>query len=171
MRSQMTLIFDAYEYLPCKEDGHYHLLIPTFYDHNSPANAEIDFVFDTGAYLTVISRDTAYNFGFLDRFTIQPNVPINGFSGGCMADMKEIPGLIVGGRRLEGVKVAVPHIDTDMDILGLNVIEHFKYFVDTENDMIYFAENPNPEIPDLLKPCKIHAISVDNGVGSQGTPG
>ena len=60
---------------------------------------------------------------------------------------------------MEGVKVAVPHVYTDINILGLNVIELFKYYVDTENDMIYFADNPNPTIEEPLRCGKVCEIS------------
>ena len=80
-------------------------------------------MFDTGAFITVISRREAYLRGFSDEYTIQANVPLAGFAGGCLTDIKSIPGIIIGNRRLEGVKVAVPHLDTDVNILGLNVIE------------------------------------------------
>jgi hypothetical protein len=85
-------------------------------------------------------------------------------------DIKEIPGVIIGGRRLEGVRVAVPHIKTDVNILGLNVIELFKYYVDTEDDMIYFAQNPTPSIPELLQCSKIHLVSADLSSTLSSTP-
>jgi predicted aspartyl protease len=151
--------YDSIENLTYEDDGHYHIRVPTFYEVNKNANGIVDFVFDTGAFLTVITRGTAAEFGFLDHFTIQPNIPLFGFSGECLADLKEIPGFILGGRRLTGVKVAVPHINTDMDILGLNIIEHFKYFIDTEIDKIFFSENPKPEIPVQLQASSILYLS------------
>ncbi|MCL2224562.1 MAG: retroviral-like aspartic protease family protein [Defluviitaleaceae bacterium] len=147
------------EELIYEDDGHYHLRVSAFYEFDSYANDIIDFIFDTGAFLTVISRVTAQEFGFLDRYTIQSDISLAGFSGECLADLKEIPGMVVGGRRLTGVKVAVPHLITDMDILGLNVIDHFKFFIDTEKDRIYFSENPKPEIPEMLKAKDIQVIS------------
>ena len=62
---------------------------------------------------------------------------------------------------MEAVKVAVPHAITDLNILGLNVIELFKYYVDTENDLIYFADNPNPTIEEPLRCGKVHILSHD----------
>jgi len=150
------------ENLTYQEDGHYHLRVPAFFDYNSNANNIIDFIFDTGAFLTVINRRTAVGLGFLHRFTVQTGISLNGFSGSCLADLKEIPGLIIGGRRLEGVKVAVPHDDTDMSILGLNVLEHFKYTIDTENDRIHFYTNPKPEIPDPLREAKIYTLAKNS---------
>lgn len=76
-----------------------------------------------------------------------------------MTDIKEIPGFIIGGHRLEGIKVAVPHIETDENILGLNVIELFKFYIDTDNDKIYFARNSQPIIPEPLRCRNIFSIA------------
>jgi len=152
--------FDAVENLKLELDGHYHLNVPAFYNFNSHANRPIDFIFDTGAFITIISRDSAALLGYLDRFTVQEGIILSGFSGSCLADLKEIPGFAVGGRRIEGVKVAIPHIETDVSILGLNVIEYFKYYNDTECDKIYFSQNPYPDIPEYLQARGIHAISA-----------
>jgi predicted aspartyl protease len=151
--------FDTVEDLPLHVDYHYHLYVPTFFEFDGNANDVIDFVFDTGAFLTVITRKTAENFEFLDRFTVQKDVSLTGFSGQCLADIKEIPGFVIGGKKLVGVKVAVPHTDTGVDLLGLNVLEHFKYFIDTENDKVHFAENPSPNIPNELKAKNVYALS------------
>ena len=130
-----------------------------FYDFGSFSNYMVDYIFDTGAFITVLTRDEAELLGFIDKYTIQANVVLEGFSGSCLVDIKDIPGLIIGGRRLEGVKVAVPQSETDKNILGLNVIELFKYYIDTENDMIYFADNPNPSIDKHLRCGKVHILS------------
>ncbi|MCL2198271.1 MAG: retroviral-like aspartic protease family protein [Defluviitaleaceae bacterium] len=151
--------YDAVESLTLEADGHYHLNVPTFYNFDNYANTPVDFVFDTGAFLTVITRDAAARLGFHNRFTVQENITLSGFSGECLADLKEIPGFTIGGRKLTGVKVAVPHIETNTSILGLNVIEYFKYFIDTEHDKIYFAENPMPEIPAQLQSSSILYLS------------
>jgi len=155
----LTFEYDSVENLTNEEDGNYHIRIPTFYDFKSFSNNKVDFIFDTGAYLTIISQRESSLFGFDDSFTIQRNVPLSGFAGGCLTDIKAIPGIIIGNRRLESVKVAVPQIDTDINILGLNVIELFKFYIDTEKDEIYFAQNPKPNIPESLRCGKIHLVS------------
>jgi len=157
--NNLSFMYDYNENLKLENDGHYHLYVPAFHNYNSNSNDTVNFVFDTGAFLTVLTQRTAMRLGFADRFTVQTDIELSGYTGECSADLKEIPGFVIGGRRLEGVKVAVPHIDTDINILGLNVIEHFKYFIDTESDKIYFSENPKPEIPELLREKKIYAIS------------
>jgi hypothetical protein len=30
------------------------------------------------------------------------------------------------------------------EVLGLNVLEYYNYFIDTENDRLYLQENPKP---------------------------
>ena len=157
----LTFSYDSAESLTSEADGHYHIHVPTFYEYESYANRRIDFIFDTGAYITVVTKNTAMRLGFIDSYTVEANVPLSGFSGECLADIKNVPGFVVGGRRLEGVKVAVPHMATDMNILGLNVLEHFKYFIDTESNKIYFAQNPAPDIPDKLRCSKIYMLSAE----------
>ncbi|MCL2078383.1 MAG: retroviral-like aspartic protease family protein [Oscillospiraceae bacterium] len=161
MTNQLTFIHTFEDTLPLRDDGHYHLSIPAFFEYDSYANHDIDFVFDTGAFLTVITRKTAAIFGFLDSYTIQHDIPLSGFAGKRLADLKELPGFVIGGRFLTGVKAAVPHDDTDMDILGLNVIDYFKYHIDTESDKIYFASNPQPEVFDYLRCKSVNAVSPD----------
>lgn len=158
--TSMILEYNSIEDLTYNEsDGHYHLHVPIFREHDTYSNIGVDFVFDTGAFLTVLTQDSATRLGFTNCFTIQKDIQLSGFAGGCLADLKEVPGFVIGGRKLEGVKVAVPHINTDANILGLNVIENFKYFIDTEHDKIYFDENPKPEIPELLRAKKIYVVS------------
>jgi len=164
LKNQYIFSYDSIENLTYEEDGNYHIRVPMFYEYNSYSNDTVDFIFDTGAYITVINRFEAKLFGYDDSYTIQHNVPLAGFAGGCMTDIKSIPGIIIGNKRLEGVKVAVPHIDTDVNILGLNVIELFKFCVDTESDEIYFSQNPRPNIPEQLRIGKIHHISPEEGL-------
>ena len=159
MNNSLTFTYSAAERLSVVKDGHYHIRVPTFYEFDSFSNERLDYIFDTGAFITVLTREWATLLGLLDKFTIQTNVPLGGFAGSCLSDIKDIPGMIIGGHRLEGVKVAVPHVYTDVNILGLNVIELFKYHVDTENDMIYFADNPNPTIEESLRCGKVYTVS------------
>jgi hypothetical protein len=83
---------------------------------------------------------------------------LSGFAGYCEGDIVEIPGLVIGGRRLENVKVAMPHIHTKDNILGLNVLEHFQLLMDTTESKAYFADNENYKARLELKCSKIHEI-------------
>ena len=157
--NSLTFNYASAEKLAIGSDGHYHIHLPTFYEFGSFSNERIDYVFDTGAFITVLTRKEAALLGFIDKYTIQTNVPLDGFAGGCLVDVKDIPGMVIGGRRLEGVKVAVPQVNTDINILGLNVIELFNCYLDTENDMVYFSDNPNPTIEKPLRCGKVHVIT------------
>ena len=103
----MDFGYRSAEKLEYRIDGHYYLSVPTFYTSDNYVNDLIRFIFDTGAFLTVINRDTAAAFGFDKIEAIHKNIPLSGFTGSGSGDLKEIPGMIKGGRRLEGVKVAV----------------------------------------------------------------
>ena len=37
-------------------DGHRHVKVPIFFDKKSYSNYAVDFIFDTGAYLTVFTQ-------------------------------------------------------------------------------------------------------------------
>ena len=161
LSNSLTFNYAAAERLIIEDDGHYHIQIPTFYEFGNFSNESIDYIFDTGAFITVLTLKVARFLGFADKYTIRANVTMDGFAGSCLTDIKDIPGMVIGGRRLESVKVAVPQVDTDMNILGLNVIELFKYYIDTENDMIYFADNPAPSIDKQLRCGKVHILSPE----------
>jgi len=45
-------------------DGHRHVKVPIFFDKKGYSNYAVDFFFDTGAYLTVLTQKTAKYFGF-----------------------------------------------------------------------------------------------------------
>ena len=159
--NMLTFAYDSAEELKVKNDGHYHIHVPTFYAFGNIRYKLIDYIFDTGAFITVLTREEAAVLGFADKFTIQKNVPLGGFAGGCLADIKDIPGMVMGGHHLEGVKVAVPQVHIDANILGLNVIEQFKFYYDSQSDMIYFAENPSPTIEEPLRCGKVRIITPD----------
>ena len=159
--SSLTFAYASAEELKIKGDGHYHIHVPTFFEFGNFSYKLIDYIFDTGAFITVLTREEAAVLGFANKFTIQKDVPLGGFAGGCLADIKDIPGMVMGGRRLEGVKVAVPRVHIDANILGLNVIELFKFYIDSESDIIYFADNPSPTIEEPLRCGGIHALTLE----------
>ena len=141
-------------------DGHRHLNIPLFFKKGSYSNEKVDFVFDTGAYLTVLTQKTARIFGFDKIKPISTNIPLTGFADShCESDLIEIPGMLLGGRMLEDVRVAVPYVATEDDILGLNVLEHFSYLIDSQNDKIYFLDNVVYKAPKELACGRIYSVS------------
>ena len=109
MSGSLQFIYDSKSALTCEDDNHYHLKVFTYYEIESTHGRRIDFIFDTGAFITVLTRQTAIDMGFGDdAYTIETNFKLNGISGFCLADIKEIPGFLIGISRLSGVKVAVP---------------------------------------------------------------
>jgi clan AA aspartic protease (TIGR02281 family) len=153
--------------LTYEDDGHYHIKVPIFYEDGDYTNYRADFVFDTGAFITVLTRMTANRLGFLDSHTVKEDVPLTGFMGKGLANIKEIPGMFIGGWFFSGVKVAVPHEETETNILGLNVIDCLKFFVDTEHDKVFYSSlNPQPGIPLPLRCAGIRIISPPGFVKS-----
>ncbi|MDR0221749.1 MAG: retroviral-like aspartic protease family protein [Lachnospiraceae bacterium] len=140
------------------EDGHYHIQIPAFFTASTNRNDIVDFIFDTGAYLTVVTLQTATRFGWDKLSPLVTKIELSGFAGCCEGDIIAIPGLVIGGRRLEGVKVAIPHIHTNDNILGINVLEHFKFLLDTTENKVYFADNENYKAHLEFKSSKIYEI-------------
>jgi len=151
-------------------DGHRYVKVPIFFEEGSYSNDTVDFVFDTGAYLTVLTQKTARLFGFDKLTPISANIPLTGFADShCEGDLIEIPGMMIGGRLLEGVRVAVPYVSTEDDILGLNVLEHFCFLIDNANDKIYFTDNAVYKAPKELGCGRISAVS-DSTAGSVASP-
>ena len=50
-------------------------------------------------------------------------------------------------------------MQTDDNILGLNVLEHFKYLLDTATSEIFFADNDNYKGPLKLRCVSVHSVS------------
>jgi len=156
---KLSYLYDAEDDLDFDESCHYYLDIPLLHDTDAFLNEPVQFLFDTGAYITVINKKTAILFGFDKLPSVVEHFPLAGISGFCDASLKEIPGMIIGGKVLKGVKVAIPHDDTKYCILGLNVLDYFKYLIDSEYKKVYFSNNPNYKMPDELKSASIMKVS------------
>jgi len=104
----------------------------------------IDFIYDSGAYLTVVSRD-AYEWHNLNDLP-RKKITIKSYDGATPGYLFQIPGLMVGGKLLTGIWAFTPESkDIKQNLLGDNVIEYFRPFQDNLNNCIYFIENSNPE--------------------------
>ena len=127
-----------------RQSGHYYITLLAKYNASDKAYTEkIDFILDTGAFITVISRDIAVMFGY-DKL---PKIPskIKGYTGESPADFVRIPGLKVLNVELVDLPVLIPHEkELKQNILGLNVLEYFEYLVETKKDKITISLNTNP---------------------------
>ena len=144
--------------LPLEDDGHRHLWVPVFYEMGSNSNDTADFILDTGAYLTVLTKRTSGEFGFNKQKPLAKNVSLTGFEGSKVeGDLIEIP-MLLGGRRILA-KVVVPYVDTEDNILGLNILEHFNYLIDSTNNQIHFADNAVYKAQRELMCSRVWAVS------------
>ena len=133
-----------------------------FYAGGNVEGADIDLIVDTGAFMTVVSRDIAKRFGY-DKLP-KASSRIKGYSGEASADFVRIPGLKILDTLFTDVPVLIPNSsDLKQNILGLNVLEYFNYFFDNENDRLYLNANPNPRPYNALLACGgIFAVSPDD---------
>ena len=134
-------------------NGLYFISLRILYKGSSVDGARVKFILDTGAYLSVISRSTAIRCG-LDKLPKKTTI-LFGFGGGIRADYVLIPGFKILEKTRTDVPVLIPHemyrIHPETgekkllpDVLGLNLLEYYNYYIDTENDKLYLNENPNP---------------------------
>ena len=136
-----------------RKEGLLYITLHTIYAGSPAEGVELKLILDTGAYMTVLSRGTAIKHGF-DKLP-KTVTSFTGFGGSVAVDFIRIPGLLILGRLRQDVPVLVPHdmyrVDEKtgkpkqmQEVLGLNVLEYYNYFVNTENDRLYLQENPNP---------------------------
>jgi len=136
-----------------RQDGLFYITLQALY-HGSPiGGSDIKFILDTGAYLTVISRGTAKRYGF-DKLKSKSTV-LFGFGGAIPVDFVRLPGLIILGKTRVDIPVLIPHemyrINQETeetkqmpDVLGLNVLEYYNYYINSEKDRLYLSDNPAP---------------------------
>jgi len=136
-----------------RQSGLFHVTLHVLHFGGSSIGSEIKFILDTGAYISVISRGTAMQLGY-DKLPKKPTV-LFGFGDAKTADFVRIPGLIILDKTRIDVPVVIPH---DMyrtnpktgekklipDVLGLSILEYYNYYIDTEKNILYLAENPTP---------------------------
>jgi len=139
-----TLILENKTKVQYKRDrGHNYLEIVLVCKGSSEQDI-IDFIYDSGAYLTVVNRDI-YEWHKLNELP-RRKIVIKSYDGTTPGYLFQIPGLVIGGRLLTGIWAFTPeNKEIKQNLLGDNVIEYFRPFQDNLNDCIYFIENPKPE--------------------------
>jgi len=126
-----------------RRKGQPYIKIPIVCE-GSTNDDKIEFVYDTGAYLTVVNRDRYEWFG-LDKLP-RREVTINGYNGKSDGYLFQIPGLKIGQKLLTGVWAFSPKSkDANQNLIGDNVIEYFNPYHDNSNNCFYFIDNPNPD--------------------------
>ena len=64
----MTVYFDDNNYIQIqRQDGHFYITVRTVYTGSDINGTDIDFILDTGAFMTVISRDTENDKLYLSK--------------------------------------------------------------------------------------------------------
>jgi hypothetical protein len=108
----------------------------------APSKSPVEFILDSGAMITMIDLGTAEELKYTS-LPVKRSTTLGGVVPGCSiaVDYKVIEGIKIAGLRLSKVTVAM----FERSILGQNILEYFNYFMDTGNDKIYFAKNPNPK--------------------------
>ena len=141
----MTITFDEitkHEFVR-EKDGHIYIDVQIVCEGSSD-NDTIYFIYDTGAFITVLNRDRYEHFKL---FKIpRHEVKLYGYSGGTSGYIYKIPGLKIGGRFVKGVWAFTPESPSlKQNLLGNNVLEYFRPFHDNMHDSIYFSDNLTPK--------------------------
>lgn len=140
--------YDYYEWQftdVIREDGHLVVKVTVPIDGEDKSN--IDLIFDTGAYITVVSRPTARRI----KLPLGTGIPaaLHGFTAEqapIAGELMEIPCITLGKHFVNDVKVVVPLDDIVVsEVLGENVLDCFIYTVDHDKDVVFFKKNPNPK--------------------------
>jgi len=139
-----TLTIDIKTRVPYKRiNGHAYLKL-NIVCKGSTENDTIRFIYDTGAYITVLKREE-YEWFSLNKLPRKEGT-IGSYDGATPGYLFQIPGLKIGEKLLTGVWAFSPKsYEIKQNLLGDNIIEYFRPFQDNLNDCIYFIENPSPE--------------------------
>jgi len=98
----MTVTFDEktkHEFVRGK-DGHIYIRVPIVCEGSSNEDL-IPFIYDTGAFITVLNRDRYDHFKL---YNLEHRVTtLHGYAGGTQGYLYKIPGLRIGNRLVCGV--------------------------------------------------------------------
>lgn len=141
----MTITFDEktkHEFVRGK-DAHIYIRVPIVCEGSSSEDL-ITFIYDTGAFITVLNHDRYEHFKLynLER----REITLHGYAGGTLGYLYKIPGLRIGKRLVRGVWAFTPKTHKlRQNLIGNNVLEYFRPFQDNMHDSIYFPDNLTPK--------------------------
>jgi len=123
--------------------GQYRLFATIFRDIEKTKKGVIEFIYDSGAFLTVINKERYETLGLNSLPRIEHY--INGYTGKAEGYYFQLPWLQIGGEDLPYVWAFSPKSgELNQNLLGTNVIERFRIFQDNEEDCFYFLINSKP---------------------------
>ncbi len=99
---------------------------------------QVNFIVDTGASYTVISRSTARKLG-IDLRKEHQKVRLQTANGMIDAPLVSLESVEVGGMRVNKLKAAVHDFSKDRAVsglLGLNFLSHFRLDIDTQKGIL-----------------------------------
>ena len=123
-----------------RSKGHVYVDIPIVCESSTDSD-RINFMYDTGAYITVINREM-YEWHGLDKLP-RRGATMGGYVGSTAGYIFQIPGMRIGKRLL----------------LGDNVIEYFRPLQDNQDDCFYFIDNLHPK--PYVSPDKSFSLACD----------
>ena len=160
MMTLITYTFNPWNYIEfSRTQGHMFVYVHVFPPDGAPS--KIPFVFDTGAYITVLTRMSVRKIGLPLTGAYTANITgYNKNHGYDKAEMVVVPKIEIGKFIVEDVQILVPLEDIEIaEVIGENVLEYFTYTVDHDMDRVYFSKNHNP------KPYKNPERGIDLSCG------
>jgi hypothetical protein len=126
-----------------RENGQYRLYVTIFRDVSKSKMGVVDFIYDSGAFLTVINKERYETLGLSKLPRVEHF--IYGYTGKADGYFFQVPWFLIGGEELQYVWAFSPKSgELSQNLLGTNVIEEFNIFQDNEHDCFYFMPNKNP---------------------------
>ena len=141
----MTITFDEKTQVKMLrlDDGHIHIWVPIVCEGSADDDSVL-FVYDTGAFITVLNYDRYKHFKLYN--IPRHEITLHGYAGETSGYLYKIPGLKIGKRLVKGVWAFTPKSPKlKQNLLGSNVLEYFRPFQDNMHDFIYFPDNFDPK--------------------------
>ena len=123
-----------------RREGHYYMYARAVHQRSGIDGEKIDFIFDTGAQNTILSKRRADEFGYLKMET-KKSIKAGGIGGGFMlCSSVAIPSIVLTEGIIINDPVALIPEDHrfNINILGQDILEKFSYYVDAKKQYIYF---------------------------------